>query len=112
MRNAIREIVEMSLRVRSVADTRAICAQAWIDAPTLEQIERVASDMRVGAGSIAVADVPVGFATDNAHRIGAQQGSAQLHKATVRMCIRNGITLPGISADRTRAIAAELGIAA
>jgi hypothetical protein len=38
--------------------------------------------------------------------------SDQLHRATVRMCIRRGITLPGISADRTMVIAAQLGLAA
>lgn len=40
------------------------------------------------------------------------RGSAKLHRATVTMCIRRGITLPGMSADRTLAIAAQLGIPA
>lgn len=35
-----------------------------------------------------------------------------LHRATVSMCIRRGITLPGLSPAHTRAIAVNLGIAA
>lgn len=36
--------------------------------------------------------------------------SAALHHATVRMCMRRGITLPGMSPARTIAIARNLGI--
>ncbi len=37
---------------------------------------------------------------------------AALHRATVAMCIRRKITLPGLSPAHTRAIAVNLGLAA
>lgn len=40
----------------------------------------------------------------------AVNGSALLHKRTVEMALRNGITLPGKSRDETMAIAVRLGI--
>lgn len=40
----------------------------------------------------------------------AVNGSALLHKRTVEMCLRNGITLPGKSRAETMAIAVKLHI--
>lgn len=40
----------------------------------------------------------------------AVRGSARLHRATVAMAIRHGITLPGLSPGHTIAIAKNLGL--
>jgi hypothetical protein len=42
----------------------------------------------------------------------AAASSEALLRATVTMCIRRGITLPGLSAGHTRALAVNLGLAA
>lgn len=83
---------------------------------TPDAVRRQASKRRIKLGLPAFAPgrprEPVGPRKDSDVSEKFARSCDALHRATVRMCLRHGITLPGLSAAHTRAIAVNLGVAA